>query len=117
MAGLGLAQEARDGLVSRARQRSPYRFPAFWGPNFDWTPDQDHGGVLMLTLQQMLLQTDGRRIHLLPAWPTGWDADFRLHAPFGTVITGRVENGTLVSWTITPPERAANVEIGVHDEG
>jgi hypothetical protein len=113
MAGLGLAREARDGLVSRARQRSPCRFPAFWGPNFDWTPDQDHGGVLMRTIQQMLLQTDGRRIRLLPAWPQEWDVDFRLHAPFGTVITGRVEGGTLASWTITPSERAADVEVGV----
>jgi hypothetical protein len=58
MALLGLTDQARRGLVERAGQWDKrHRFPAFWGPNYDWTPDQDHGGVLMKTLQLMLLQS------------------------------------------------------------
>jgi hypothetical protein len=29
----------------------------------------------------MLMQTVGRKILLLPAWPKNWNADFKLHAP------------------------------------
>ncbi len=109
---LGLADEARANLVRRARTRHEgSRFPAFWGPNYDWVPDQDHGGVLMRTLQIMLLQSDGRRIFLLPAWPRDWNAQFRLHAPFRTVLTGRVEGGRLVSLDVDPPERRADLVL------
>ncbi|GAG53121.1 unnamed protein product, partial [marine sediment metagenome] len=51
------------------------RFPAFWGPNYDWIPDQDHGAVTMTALQRMLLQTEGRKILLFGAWPKGWDVE------------------------------------------
>jgi hypothetical protein len=112
MAYLGLAEEARKGLVWRARHWDRNeRFPAFWGPNYDWTPDQDHGGVLMKTFQAMLLQTDGPRIFLFPAWPKAWDVDFKLHAPQRTVIEGAYRNGRLVSWQITPAQRKADVVI------
>ena len=36
-ARLGLAQEA-DSLVTLKLKDSDRRFPAFWGPGFDWTP-------------------------------------------------------------------------------
>ena len=58
------------------------RFPWFWKPAHDWIPDLDNGGSGMITLQLMLMQCDGKRILLLPAWPTNWIADFKLHAPF-----------------------------------
>ncbi|MCY3020975.1 MAG: DUF5703 domain-containing protein, partial [Planctomycetota bacterium] len=70
MAYLGLTDEARKGLVARARSYDQNcRFPAFWGPNYDWTPDQDHGSNLLTGFQALLFQTDGRKIILLPAWP------------------------------------------------
>ena len=51
MAYLGLTDDARKAIVGRARSHDAgERFPAFWGPNYDWTPDQDHGGVLMKAL-------------------------------------------------------------------
>jgi len=113
MAYLGLAQETRRAIVSRARHHDPTsRFPAFWGPNYDWTPDQCHGGVLLRTLQAMLLQTDGRRILLLPAWPKEWDADFRLHAPYRTVVEGKVREGKIADLKVTPEERLRDVSIG-----
>lgn len=110
MAYLGLAEEARQAVVSRARNHDAgERFPAFWGPNYDWTPDQDHGGVLMKAFQAMLLQTDGDRIFLLPAWPKDWDVEFKLHAPQQTVVEGSLRAGKLQTLKVTPERRQAEV--------
>jgi alpha-L-fucosidase 2 len=110
MAYLGLADEARTNLVGRARNHhKESRFPAFWGPNFDWIPDQDHGGVLMKAFQSMILQTEGRKIFIAPAWPKDWNANFKLHAPYQTVVEGRVEDGKLVDLKVTPESRRADV--------
>jgi len=110
MALLGLAEDARRGLVERASKwDARHRFPAFWGPNYDWTPDQDHGGVLMKTLQVMLLQADGEKLRVLPAWPDGWDADFKLHAPGKTVVAGRVRGGRLVRLAVAPQSRRKDI--------
>ncbi|GAF97738.1 unnamed protein product, partial [marine sediment metagenome] len=100
-------------LVGRAKNsHRGSRFPAFWGPNYDWIPDQDHGGVLMKALQAMLLQTDGSRIFLLPAWPKDWNVEFRLHAPAKTTIECTYRDGKVRSLTVTPPERKADLVIG-----
>ncbi len=56
----------------------------------------------MKAVQAMLLQTEGDKIFLLPAWPKDWDVKFKLHAPKQTVIEGVVSNGALVSYTVTP---------------
>lgn len=112
MVYLGLARDAKEYIVGRARMHDPScRFPAFWGPNYDWTPDQDHGSVLMKALQSMLLQTEGRKIFLFPAWPREWDVDFKLHAPYNTVVEGRLEGGKLVRLKVTPKEREKDVVI------
>ncbi|MCK4300629.1 MAG: hypothetical protein KAX80_13895, partial [Planctomycetes bacterium] len=110
MAYLGLAEQARRNLVGRAKNsHRSSRFPAFWGPNYDWVPDQDHGGVLMKALQAMLLQTDGSRIFLLPAWPKDWDVGFRLHAPAKTTVECDFRDGKVRSLTVTPPGRKADL--------
>ncbi|MGQ9590590.1 MAG: penicillin acylase family protein [Planctomycetota bacterium] len=112
LAYLGLAEEARAYVVGRAQNHDPNsRFPAFWGPNYDWVPDQDHGSVLVKAFQSMLLQTDGRRILLLPAWPRSWDVRFQLRAPFRTTIRGEYREGKLVSLEVEPKDRRADVEI------
>jgi hypothetical protein len=110
MAYLGLTNQTRQFLIGRALNHDRgSRFPAFWGPNYDWIPDQDHGGVLMKTLQAMLLQTDGPTLLLLPAWPQDWDVDFKLHAPQRTIVAGTVHAGQLTRLEITPPARAQNI--------
>jgi hypothetical protein len=110
MAYLGLADEARNNLVARAKNKHKgSRFPAFWGPNFDWIPDQDHGGILMKAFQSMLLQTDGKQIFLQPAWPSDWNATFKLHAPYQTVIEGRVVNGEVIDLKVSPKSRTKDV--------
>jgi hypothetical protein len=112
MAYLGLTDAARKNVVSRARSHDPSeRFPSFWGPNYDWTPDQDHGGILMKAFQTMLLQADGQRLFLLPAWPREWNVDFKLRAPGQTVVECSYREGKVRSLRITPESRRADVVI------
>ncbi len=112
MAYLGLTDQVRQTVVSRARVHDRgERFPAFWGPNYDWTPDQDHGGVLMKAFQSMLMQCDGKAIYLLPAWPKDWDVQFRLHAPRQTVVEGEYRHGKIRSLRVTPASRRADITI------
>jgi alpha-L-fucosidase 2 len=85
------------------------KFPAFWAAGHDYMPDEDNGGNGEKGLQQMLLQTDGRKLLLLPAWPKDWDADFKLHAPYHTTIEGKVRNGQLTELVVTPASRRADV--------
>ena len=101
---LGRAEEAAEMVASNFASHHPgSRFPAFFGPNYDWVPDQDHGAVAMIALQKMLLQWDGDRILLLPAWPKKWDVSFKLHAPKNTIVEGFFEGGSLRSLRVTPP--------------
>ncbi|MCX6872595.1 MAG: DUF5703 domain-containing protein [Verrucomicrobia bacterium] len=73
---LGLGDEAGRQVALRARSHRAYRFPAMW-LGFDWIPDQNHGCNILTTLQTMLLQSDGQKIYVLPAWPKNWDVSFR----------------------------------------
>jgi hypothetical protein len=110
---LGQVNEARGAVTTRARSKDgSCRFPAFWGPNFDWTPDQCHGGVLLKATQAMLIQSEGDRIFVLPAWPADWNVNFKLRAPKQTTVEGVVENGVLTALTVTPASRRGNVVIG-----
>jgi hypothetical protein len=107
---LGLTDTAADYLTKRATTKhAASRFPAFWGPNFDWIPDQDHGGNLLMGLQTMILQADDGKIRLLPAWPKNWNLDFKLHAPQNTTVRGTVRNGTLVDIKVTPESREKDI--------
>lgn len=107
---LGLANQARAYVVQNAKTKSSlHRFPAMWGPNFDWIPDQDHGCVTMIALQRMLLQYEGEKIYLLPAWPREWNCDFKLHAPSKTIVEGKVEEGKLTDLRIFPESRKNDV--------
>ena len=107
-ARLGLVKQAWDFLVKKLDD-GPFRFPAFWGPGHDWTPDHNWGGSGMLQLQEMLLQTDGKTIRLLPCWPKGIDVSFRLFAPDQTEVTCTYEDRSITSLTVTPAARMADV--------
>jgi hypothetical protein len=109
-ARLGLTEEARAVTLKKLTD-SGRRFPAYFGPGNDWAPDHNWGGSGMIGLQEMLMQTDGRTILLMPAWPPGWDADFKLHAPYRTVVEGRIRGNRLVSLKVTPEERAQDVQL------
>jgi hypothetical protein len=110
---LGLTQEARKMVAHNFSTKNPrMRFPAFWGPNFDWTPDQDHGNVAMIAMQRMLLQFEGDRMTLFPAWPKEWDVEFRLWGPRRTSVEGIWRGGKLEKLTVTPEARRKDLTIG-----
>jgi hypothetical protein len=109
-ARLGMTSEAAD--LTRAKFKDcGLRFPTFWGPGFDWTPDHNWGGSAMIGLQEMLMQVDGKKIYLLPAWPGDWDAKFKLCAPYNTTVEAEVKDGKLINLKVTPAERAADVVV------
>lgn len=111
-AQLGFATVAKNYVsFNLARKDAQQRFPAFWERANDYSPDQDNGGNGEHGLQQMIMQTDGKKIYLLPAWPQGWEGDFKLNAPFQTTVEGTITNGTITNLIVTPAERAADVVI------
>ena len=110
----GAAKEAASGLVHRFRTASTMcRFPIYGRQGPDSCPDFDHHGSGATALQRMLVQEHAGRIHLLPAWPATWDSEFRLHLSRGTVVEGRIAEGKLTTWSITPEARRA--EVVVHE--
>lgn len=108
---LGLTSVAKKAVVDAFTDYGDQRFQWFWKAGGDWIPDLDDGGTGMIGLQLMIMQTDGKRITLLPAWPSDWTADFKLHAPSHTVVQGRVEHGKLVRLDVVPAARRKDVEI------
>jgi hypothetical protein len=109
-ARLGLTDEAAKLTLMKLKD-SGRRFPAFWGPGFDWTPDHNWGGSGMIGLQEMLIQTDKEKIYLFPAWPPEWNVHFKLHAPFNTTIEAIVRNGKIEVLKIMPETRKKDVII------
>lgn len=107
---LGLTDEARRLALLKLGD-GPHRFPAFWGPSFDWTPDHNRGGSGMIGLQEMLLQTNGNELLLFAAWPKEWDVRFKLHAPGGTVIEAELKSGKVVLLNVTPQSRRKDIKI------
>ena len=107
---LGLTDEAAR-LVQLKLGDGPHRFPAFWGPGFDWTPDHNWGGSGMIAMQEMLLQEVDNKIYLFPAWPLTWDIRFRLHASKGTVVDAELQGGRVVSVKVTPKERQQDIVL------
>ena len=57
----------------------------------------------------MLLQSDGKKLYLFPAWPKNWDVNFKLHAPYKTTVEGELRGGKVVSLKVTPKAREADV--------
>ena len=107
---VGDANTARDYVsFALTRKDAKLKFPAFWDKGNDYAPDEDNGGNGENGLQQMLMQVDGKKIMLLPAWPAGWDADFKLNAPYNTTVEAKVKNGKLINLKVTPATRLADV--------
>ena len=105
---LGLTDEAYR-LLKLKMADGPHRFPAFWGPGFDWTPDHNWGGSAMTGLQEMLLQEVDNKLYLFPAWPKNHNIRFKLHASRGTTVEAELRNGKLVNLKVTPKEREVDI--------
>jgi alpha-L-fucosidase 2 len=108
---LGLTDEAKTTVVREFTDYGPQRYRWFWKAGGDWIPDLDDGGSGMITLQLMLLQCDGRRIQLLPAWPSNWTADFKLLAPYRTTVECHVAGGKITKLQVTPESRSGDVVL------
>lgn len=109
-ARLGLTDEAAEITIKKMRD-SGRRCPTFWGPGHDWVPDHNWGGCGMIGLQEMLMQAVEKKIYLLPAWPKDWDVDFKLHAPYKTIIEGKVRSGRIEELIVSPQSRLKDIEI------
>jgi hypothetical protein len=108
---LGLTDEAKR-LNSLKLADGPYRFPAFWGPGFDWSPDHNWGGSGMIGLQEMLLQTtDDGKIILFPAWPREWNVHFKLHAPQNTTVEAELKDGKITIIKVIPELRTKDIVL------
>jgi hypothetical protein len=57
----------------------------------------------------MLMQTDGEKIYLLPAWPKDWNVSFKLHAPYQTTVEAKVVNGEIAELKVTPESRRKDI--------
>lgn len=107
---LGLTKEAQR-LTSLKMKDSELRFPTFWGPGYDWTPDHNWGGSGMIGLQEMLMQTNGEQILLFPAWPAEWNVHFKMHAPKNTTVEAELKDGKVTALQVYPAERMKDVVI------
>ncbi|WP_195476360.1 DUF5703 domain-containing protein [Bacteroides finegoldii] len=107
---LGLTEEAKRLALAKL-SNGPHRFPAFWGPGYDWTPDHNWGGSGMIGLQEMLLQTNGEQILLFPAWPKEWDIHFKLHAPGKTTVEATLKDGKVTDLKVLPESRKKDIII------
>ncbi len=107
---LGLTDEAQRLLLLKMKN-GPHRFPAFWGPGFDWTPDHNWGGSGMIAMQEMLLQEVDRKLYLFPAWPRQWNVRFKLHASQNTIVEAEMKDGHVILVRVTPKEREKDVVV------
>ncbi len=107
-ARLALTNEAKK-YTKLKLANSGRRFPAFWGPGFDWVPDHNWGGSGMIGLQEMLLQTVDGKLLLFPAWPENWNVHFKLHALDGVIIEAKVIDGVPEIIEIMPQNRKKDI--------
>jgi len=111
---LGLTEEAERILKLKCANSNPaYRWPATWGPNFDWLPDQNHGGNLLNTTNLMLLQAEpleqGGAIRVLPAWHRKWNVNFKLRAPGNTTVHCVARGGRILELQVEPAGRTKDI--------
>lgn len=108
---VGDAETAKQQVINRfTNVESGMRFPAMWAKGNDEVPDMDNGGNAMLALQNMVMQAEGDRILLAPAWPDGWDVKFKLAAPGAATVEGEIVDGS-VAYDVTGGVRELDVQV------
>ena len=93
---LGLTDDAYQ-LTMQKLADGPFRFPAFWGPGYDWMPDHNWGGSAVIGLEEMLLQENPitGELYILPAWPKDKDIHFKLYATGGRIVEVTQKDGKI----------------------
>lgn len=107
---LGMTDETQR-LVTLKMQDGPHRFPAFWGPGYDWTPDHNWGGSGMIAVQEMLMQEVGDTLYLFPAWPKEWDVRFKLRASRGTTVEAELRRGKVINVNVSPARNKEKIVV------
>jgi hypothetical protein len=86
---MGMASYALSMIEARVMAQGTCdnsQFPGYLAKDpGDGAPQLESNGIVSVTLQKMLMQTEGRRIMLFPAWLRGLDVDAKLHFPAGPV--------------------------------
>lgn len=118
---LGMAEYALSMITARVLDQGTTEnasFPGYLASDFsDGAPQLESNGIVSVTLQKMLLQIDGRRLLLFPAWLAGLDVDAQLHFPgaAGGVSAGSMHivltNGVVTTLDVDPPSRRADVVV------
>jgi len=109
---LGLTDLAKKYIIENAKSVDPkVRFPAFWAPVSDYMPDLDNGGSLMMGLQNMLIQSVGNKIYLIPAWPASWSVDCKLWAPWNTFVRIKSDGKKIKQVDVFPTSRVIDVIV------
>ena len=98
-------------LVTLKMQDGPHRFPAFWGPGYDWTPDHNWGGSGMIAVQEMLMQEVDDTLYLFPAWPKEWDVRFKLRASRGTTVEAELRRGKVINVNVSPARNKEKIVV------
>jgi len=105
---LGMTDEAVR-LMKQKMGNGTHRFPAFWGPGFDWTPDHNWGGSGMIGMQEMLMQEVDGKIYLFPSWPRDRNVSFKLKASGNTTVQATLKNGRIQNIKVTPLSRSKDL--------
>jgi len=109
VAFLGLVNEARDFVKSWSHPSDTTNNWASVPIRFKHQNLENFPLAYMSLLQAMLLQYDGEKIILFPTWPKEWDVDFKLHAPYNTIVEGTYKNSNLEHLKVTPKSRMKDV--------
>lgn len=78
-------------------------FPAFYGPNYDWLPDQDNGSVMNIAITKALIQSNSEKIFLFPAWDKKLSVSSRLPVD-DNFINVKYEKGRKPEYSFDKPE-------------
>ena len=88
---------------------SSARFTRFWGAEFERLGEKTQSDPLTATLQEMLIQPAGGKIHLLPGWPENLDVSFRIALPGKTRIEAVYQDGNFREIEVWPKMRTGTV--------
>lgn len=91
---LGLSEELFSELLSKySNMNERCIFPCYWGPNYDWMPDQCNGTSANIGLTMGLVQIDETNIRIFPAWNPKYDVSFRLPVENNNFVTVKYKDG------------------------
>lgn len=119
---LGMASYAWSFAASRVLSQGHCEgsnFPGYLASDpGDGAPQVESNGIVAVTLQKMLVQTDAGRILLFPAWLGNVDVDAKLHIPShaatnrpAAVLRVVTKAGKVTHLDVSPLSRAADVVV------